>query len=138
MIYEKDNLSDEQNLAWCEDIYVKRNQNSLDFIKAHPQIPALFIHYDDLVDRKLDHVISRFVGKELNYSFVNPKKRRSKPLSLSISNEALNLYEEMLTMYRQNIFDTIVNSSPILPKQTLNRLPSELYRFYKKVYRHLK
>lgn len=43
----------------------------------------------DLVDRKIDNVIERFIGKKINFGFIQLKKRSSKPTIVSKKLESL-------------------------------------------------
>jgi hypothetical protein len=92
----------------CEAQYIRMNKNSLRFIMSHPEIPTLFVNYDDLVDRKLDHVICRFVGRQMSFGIINPGKRRSP--AENINGAAMELYAELNKIYAENISIILLQS----------------------------
>ncbi|MHC4618042.1 MAG: hypothetical protein ACYTEQ_09850 [Planctomycetota bacterium] len=103
---------------WCE-----RNTSALDFLELHPDISYMMINYDDLVDRKLDGALNRFVGQRLNYEFIRPRKRRSP--RIAVSDEVLELYEDLLELYRVNLSQIGLNETqPARPRliRTFDRL----------------
>ncbi|MFC1497321.1 hypothetical protein ACFLS1_02460 [Verrucomicrobiota bacterium] len=133
MMYDYDGLKGEvEKKKFCEKQYMRLYKNSLDFIAAHPEIPVLIVHYDDLVDRKLDHVISRFIGKEADFSLINPKRRRSEPVE--VSPEVNGLYEEMLVLYRRNITDILLNTAALYKREPIRKKISDARFLFRKIY----
>ena len=104
-------VSRKENLDYCQSQYVSMNFNVLKFIDDHPDIPSLLVNYDDLVDRKLDHIICRFTGKMMDFSFINPKKRRALPEPIGGAAEAC--YAKLNARYQQNILNEILYANPV-------------------------
>ncbi len=94
--YREKELSAADNLAWCEGVYCRRNRRVLDFLRRHEGIPRLMVHYDDLVERRMDNTVARFVGRRLDFSLIDPRRRRAQPIP--VSDDVMSLYEEMLAI----------------------------------------
>ena len=66
-------------MSSAEDEWLSRNRAALEFLDKENRSPVCIIRYDDLVDRKLDETLCRFVGRPLDMSFIRPEKRRIQP-----------------------------------------------------------
>jgi hypothetical protein len=84
----------------AEEEWLRRNHAILKFVDSHNRDPVLFTNYDDLVDRKLDEALCRFVGHRLDLSFIQPKKRHE--TSLTVRNELYDLYDELNRRFSAN------------------------------------
>lgn len=99
-------LSDDQRMASAEDQYLRQNRAAMRFLERHPDIEFLVLDYDDLVDRKLDSILNRFIGRRLDFGFLNPRKRRSMPLD--VSNEVKEQEREIRKLYHRCIVNAVL------------------------------
>jgi hypothetical protein len=83
----------EAQVRSAEDEWLRRNRGALVFLDYENHSPTLILDYDDLVERRLDETVCRFVGRPLDMSFIEPKKRHSTPMP--VRKELLDLYEEL-------------------------------------------
>ncbi len=104
-------LSDDQARKTAEMQWYKSNTAAIEFLEKNDNLPYLMVNYDELVNGKLFDIIDRFVGKEMNYEFIKPSKRRS-PVS-AVSRELLCLYDELNDMSQQNHEIILENMSKI-------------------------
>jgi hypothetical protein len=109
-------LDKTEALRKSEEEYVRKNTNVIEFLRQHNDIEYIIVNYDDLVDGRLIGFIDRFVGQRLNYAFIDPKKRRSKPIE--VRSELIDLFQEILELNRQNLTDLILNQ-PSVRQHTL-------------------
>ena len=86
-------LTSEQMLKSSEDEWMTRNLAVMKFLERENRSAFLMVDYDDLVDRKIDATLCRFVGQSLDLSFITPSKRRSTPVP--VRRELLDLYDEL-------------------------------------------
>jgi len=95
----------------AENEYYVRNKSILEFIDTHPEIECLMINYDDLVDGKLQEVIDRFVGKPMNYEFIQPRKRKSP--SIEVDDRLMELYDRIMDLYARNLGTCILSTKSL-------------------------
>ncbi len=93
-------LTREEMHKRAEDEWLRRNRTALNFLDTENRSPVLMVHYDDLVDRKLDESLCRFVGHPLDLSFIEPKKRHSKPML--VDEDLLALYSDLNRRFECN------------------------------------
>jgi hypothetical protein len=55
----------------------------------------LFVNYDQVVDGSKLTALEVFIGSECDESIIRPNLRRSKPVDISLTSEAQDLYEEL-------------------------------------------
>jgi hypothetical protein len=112
-------LSPEEMLASAEEEWLRLNRAALAFLDLENRSPVLITRYDDLVDRGLDELVCRFVGRSLDLSFIEPAKRRSAPVS--VSQDLLDLYEELNARYEANRSEILDTTRPVPVKRTSGR-----------------
>ena len=112
-------LSPEEMLASAEEEWLRLNRAALAFLDLENRSPLLITRYDDLVDRGLDELVCRFVGRSLDLSFIEPAKRRSAPLS--VRPELLDLYEELNGRYEANRSEILDTTRPVPVRRTSGR-----------------
>jgi hypothetical protein len=98
-MHEKHLTLEESRLS-SEEEWLRRNRAALKFLDNDNHSPVLFTRYDDLVDRRLDDALSRFVGHPLDLTFIEPTRRRSSPVAVSA--ELLDLYAELNRRFEAN------------------------------------
>jgi len=104
-------LTPEEMLKSAEEEYLRRNRATLNFLDTENRSPVLMIHYDDLVDRKLDEALCRFVGHPLDLSFIEPKKRHSAPMP--IDKVLLDLYKDLNRRLEDNEQEVSRTTKPV-------------------------
>ena len=104
-------LSPDEMLMDSEDEWLRRNRSVLQFLDTENRSPVLIVRYDDLVDGTLDDVVCRFVGRTLDTSFVDPKKRRSEPVR--VRQELLDVYDELNLRFEANRSVITRESTPV-------------------------
>ena len=105
-------LSPEEMLASAEEEWLRLNRAALAFLDLENRSPLLITRYDDLVDRGLDELVCRFVGRSLDLSFIEPAKRRSAPVS--VRQELLDLYENLNERFEANRIEIFRTTMPVL------------------------
>ena len=90
--------------AISEKEWYKKNKAILSFIDEHKEIPFLMLDYDDLLSGKNYEVINRFVGKGMNYLFVDKRKSRAK--GCSVGSKLEEMYRELT--YRAEVNHKII------------------------------
>jgi len=124
-IYES-HLTRDEMLESAEEEWLKRNRAVLDFLDTRNQSPILIIRYDDLVDRKLDEMLCRFVGHSLDLSFIEPSLRHSRPMLVS---QALSdLYVELNHRFEANNQDVLRTTAQVRVRRV--RGPTPKTRFH--------
>jgi hypothetical protein len=115
-------LSPAEMQAAAEDEYVTRTSGALAFLDAESRSPVLFIRYDDLLARRQDAALARFVGHPLDMSFVQPGKRVSTPIP--VSDRVLELHAEVERRYRinQREYPSAADAAPPAAGLTLSTL----------------
>ena len=108
-------MTPSEAFADAENEYYERNKSILEFIDTHPEISYLTVNYDDLVDGKLRDVIDRFVGKRMNYTFIQPYKRKSPPIE--VSHEIIALYKSIMDLYSRNLSTCILETKSFRPNR---------------------
>jgi hypothetical protein len=93
-------LTPDEMLKSAEEEWLRRNRATLEFLDKENRSPVLIVAYDDLVDRKLDELLCRFVGRPLDVSFIEPKKRHSTPMP--VRQELLDLDAELNRRFEAN------------------------------------
>ena len=106
----------EEIVRRSEDEWLRRNCAALRFLDEDNRSPVCIIHYDDLVDRRLDEVLCRFVGRPLDLSFIEPKKRRSSPMP--VRQELLDLYDDLNQRFESNTHELLRTTRAVRPKAT--------------------
>lgn len=91
-IYER-HLTPEAMRESAEEEWLRRNRAVLEFLDTENQSPYLMVDYDDLVDRELDEILCRFVGRPLDMTFIDPTRRHSSPML--VGRELLDLYDDL-------------------------------------------
>ncbi len=124
-IYES-HLTDEQMFNSAQDEWLRRNRAMLRFLDNENRSPVLIVDYDQLVDRKLDEVLCRFVGHPLDLSFIEPTKRHSTPMA--VEQDLLDLYEDLHVRFEANNRD-VLRTTTWIPVPT-PRGPTLRTRFY--------
>jgi hypothetical protein len=104
-------LTPEEMVKGAEDEWLRRNRAVLKFLDSENRSPVLMTHYDDLVDRRLDETLCRFVGHPLDLSFIDPKKRRSRPVP--VGQELLDLYDDLNRRLETNREEILRTTEPI-------------------------
>jgi hypothetical protein len=109
-------LTSEQMLKSSEDEWMTRNLAAMRFLERENRSPFLMVDYDDLVDRKIDATLCRFVGQPLDLSFITPSKRRSTPVP--VRRELLDLYEELIRLREVNNREALRTTKNVPVKET--------------------
>ena len=112
-------LTPGEMLRSAEDEWLIRNRASLAFLDTENRSPVLITRYDDLVDRNLDEVLCRFVGRPLDMSFIEPRKRRSTPVP--VRQELLDLYDELNRRFDANKAEILDTTEPVPVKRSRGR-----------------
>ena len=105
----------EEIVRSAEDEWLIRNRAALEFLDTENRSPVCFIRYDDLVDRELDEMLCRFVGRPLDLSFIEPTKRRSAPIR--VRQELLDLYAELNDRFEANREEILRTTRPVRVKR---------------------
>ena len=105
--------------------WLRKNKAVIDFLGAN-EIPFLIIDYDDLLEKKLTDLLDRFVGKPMNYEFINPKKRRAGPSI--VSDEITKFYQKLQFEMKRNHKFIKENMSPI--KRNFSKYYKVEFYFY--------
>jgi hypothetical protein len=111
-------LTPQQMLESAQEEWLTRNRAALNFLDTHNHSPLLITNYDDLVDRRMDAIVCRFVGKPLDMSFIQPVKRRSSPVA--VDPELLTVYEDLNRRFAANTNEIMLTTVPISPKTNRN------------------
>lgn len=106
-------LSPEEMQRAAEEEYLTRTRAALRFLDDINRNPVLYVRYDDLIDRRSDDALSRFVGHPLDMTFIEPAKSRSTPIP--VSDAVLGMHAEMERRYAANRQTIIESSVPVRP-----------------------
>ena len=101
----------EEIMCAAEDEWLTRNRRVLDFLDAENRSPLCITRYDDVVDRELDEILCRFVGRPLDLSFIQPRKRRSAPLP--VRQELVDFYGHLNRRFEANMSEVIHTTRPV-------------------------
>jgi hypothetical protein len=104
-------LSPVEMLQRAEAEWLVRNRAALGFLDNDNQSPLLITRYDDLVDRKLDDILCRFVGHALDLSFIDSRKRRSS--GVPVSQELVDVYHELNRRFEVNSAEIFETTKPV-------------------------
>ncbi len=115
----------EEIVRGAEDEWLTRNRSVLEFLDGENRSPVCVVRYDDLVDRKLDETLCRFVGWPLDLSFIEPARRRSTPMP--VRQELLDLYEELNDRFQANR-NEIARTTRLVPVKVTTRTTLRTWR----------
>ena len=114
-------LTPEQMLESAEEEWLRRNLAVLSFLEKENRSPVLIVRYEDLVDRKLDQTLSRFVGHSMDLSFIEPKKRHSAPML--VNDTLLELYDILNRRSEDNHREIFRTTKPVQVRATRRATP---------------
>lgn len=76
----------------AEQQYLRTNRSILKFLENY-NVPYIGVNYERLLNGSLNKKINSFVGKEMNYEFIDPAKSKAEPID--VSENLVNLYQEI-------------------------------------------
>lgn len=83
-----------------EDEWLRRNRAVLQFLDTQHHSPVLIVRYDDLLAGTLDESLCRFMGRTVDTTFIDPRKRHSEPME--VRQELLDVYEKLNRRFEAN------------------------------------
>ncbi len=88
-----DFTTEDQTKTICEHEWLQKNYLTLDFIRKHPDLPCLWVDYDELLSGNLYKTLCAYTGECLNPNFIQPRKKRAQ--TIVVSPKLTAFYEEL-------------------------------------------